>query len=68
MHEIGKAIKHACIDRGLTQTDLENAAGISHSTLYHRMNGRTEFKLGEARKIAHVLGMTTDEFAEYIGV
>lgn len=67
MHKVGKAIKGLLIERDMTVRELEEAAGIDHSKMYRRMNGK-EFKLGEGVRIARALGISVDEFAERIDV
>lgn len=54
--EIAKRIRIACVEKGLTNTDLANKASLSYETLLNKLNGRTEWKLDETHKICLALG------------
>jgi len=42
----------------LTQRDLATALGVTQATVSSRMNGHTDWSLGELRVIAEALGMS----------
>ena len=56
-------------ERGFNMTTLAKRAGIPRQNVYNCTNGRGDIrKMGvlHVRKIARALGMTLDEFMDYI--
>ena len=47
--------------KGVTLADISKATGIPYVTLWRYETGATEPRAGELKKIADVLGVTTDE-------
>ena len=46
---------------GFTNRDLAKAAGISQTSFYDKMNGRTEFRQSEIKFITNHIGLTNEE-------
>ena len=46
---------------GTTKAELANQMSISRTSFYNKMDGTTEFSLGEAGKLAAIIGITTDQ-------
>lgn len=58
------ALKAEIVKNGLTVEKLGNKIGISKSAINRKITGKTEFKLGEIKKIISILKLnreTTDE-------
>lgn len=50
-----KKLKIAIVERGFTAASLSEAIGISKSAFSKKINGKSEFTLGEIQKIVDVL-------------
>ena len=48
---------------GYKKKYLARALGISAATLHMKLNGKSEFKLGEAQKLGFLLGLSEEEQA-----
>lgn len=46
---------------GTTKKQLAEDMGMPITTLYSKLNGQTEFLFSEGRRLARILGCTTDE-------
>lgn len=46
---------------GTTREDLAAKLGMTRVTLHQKLNGESEFKLGEAFALADALGCTVDD-------
>lgn len=51
-------------EKNITKEDLSKGLGMSYTSLQQRVKGRTDFKLGEIKKIKQILGLTKDQTAE----
>lgn len=47
--------------RGMKLGHVARVMGISSSTLYGKLMGQTDFKVGEAEKLAALLGLTKEQ-------
>ncbi|WP_313961751.1 helix-turn-helix transcriptional regulator [uncultured Parvimonas sp.] len=47
-------------DSGLKINYIANELNISREGLYHKLEGKTEFKVSEVQKLAKVLNMSND--------
>lgn len=54
-------IKAARVNAGLSQSELARAVGVSTQTLNAWENGHTEPKIGQAKKICEVLGVSVEK-------
>lgn len=54
-------LRAAIARKGLMMKDISEALGISPTTLYYKLIGRTEFKESEIRTLVKVLTLTPDE-------
>lgn len=61
MSVFGDNIKRLRKNKGLKQQELAEILGIKRNTYSDWENGKTEPKLGNVVKLAHVFGTTTDE-------
>ena len=61
MSIFGDNIKRLRKKKGLKQQELAEILGIKRNTYSDWENGKTEPKLGNVVKLAHVFGTTTDE-------
>ena len=48
---------------GYKKKYLARALGISAATLYSRLRGQSEFRLGEAQRLGFLLGLSAEEQA-----
>lgn len=55
-----KKLKHLLVEKGMTQKELAEKAGISPNTIQNIRNESISFK--KMAKIAKVLGVSMDEF------
>ena len=51
-------LSHHMADRGVTNAEMCRVLGISRSAFYRKRCGKSEFTLGEARKIADFLALS----------
>lgn len=51
-------------EKELTPEQLSKKIGLSYTSLNQRLNGRTDFKLGEIKKIRQVLELSIDQMVE----
>ena len=49
-------LKYELARKGKTPDDVCAALGISNSSFYRKLNGETEFTLGELQGIAEIIG------------
>lgn len=49
------ALRAAMAARGLTQKDMAKKLGISPKTMSNKMNGKVQFKVGEAQLLCRLL-------------
>lgn len=61
MSIFGDNIKRIRKNQGLKQQELADILGVKRNTYSDWENGKTEPKLGNVVKLAHVFGTTTDE-------
>ena len=61
MLQIGKHIRAARLEKGLSQKELANAAGISENALWEHETNRSDPRLETAVLLADALGITLDE-------
>lgn len=61
MSIFGDNIKRIRKNKGLKQQELADILGVKRNTYSDWENGKTEPKLGNVVKLAHVFGTTTDE-------
>ena len=54
-------LRAAIARKGLLMKDISEALGVSPTTLYYKLTGRTEFKESEIRTLVKVLTLTPDE-------
>lgn len=54
-------LRAAIARKGLLMKDISEALGVSPTTLYYKLIGRTEFKESEIRTLVKVLALTPDE-------
>lgn len=54
-------LKGKIVECGLNVETLAKEVGVEASTIYRKMNGETEFTIGEAGKIAKILGLNDDD-------
>lgn len=52
-----RTLQAEIMKRGFTMTSLSKAIGISKSAFSKKINGKSEFTLGEIQKIVDVLGL-----------
>lgn len=52
-----QALQAAIVSRGLTAEKLSKAIGISKSAFSKKINGKSEFTLGEIQRIVEVLAL-----------
>lgn len=52
---------YALEKRGMTVEEFAEKLGMSKYSTYTRINGTTDFKVGEAKKVAEILSLTKDE-------
>jgi len=50
-------IMAACLKADISLADLANEIGMSRSALNNKLNGRSEFTIGEAARIARATAM-----------
>lgn len=55
-------IKIAMIKKEITIDQLAKLLGISKSSLYRKMHGKTAFKMPEAKRIVEILGVSPSIF------
>ena len=59
-------IRSLCEKRGITQYQMENMSGVSHSTIDNLVNGRTfDPRVQTLHKIALGFSMTLAEFLDF---
>lgn len=58
MKTISAEIKQCRIDRGLTQAELANYAGVQHNQICNFENGKNNLTLKTIFKILEVMGLT----------
>jgi predicted transcriptional regulator len=51
-------------EKNITKEDLSKGLNMSYTSLQQRVKGRTDFKLGEIKKIKKILGLTNDQVIE----
>lgn len=56
--ELGRAVRQARIDMGLTQAQLSLVSGTSRDTIIALENGRNGVSLGNALRVLKGLGLT----------
>ena len=61
MSIFGDNIKRLRKNKGLKQQEIADILGVKRNTYSDWENGKTEPKLGNVVKLAHVFGTTTDE-------
>lgn len=54
-------VKKYALENGVTIQAVCDAIGVCRTSLYMKLNGDTEFRLGEAARLAEVLGISIDE-------
>ena len=64
MESIKERVGAYLMREGETLSSLAEDLGMSRTTLRHKLDGRVEFKLSEADRLAKVLGCTVDELRE----
>ena len=47
-------------DSGLKMNFIANELNLSRESLYHKLEGKTEFKVSEVQKLTRVLNMSND--------
>jgi transcriptional regulator with XRE-family HTH domain len=62
-NEIGKRLRAARVQSGLTQKDVSEALKINPSSLYQWERGETMPAFDRAIQLAHLYGMTVSELA-----
>ena len=60
-------LKRARIKSGLSQTQLANAAGISHSEIYRLEAGTREPRLGTLLRLGSAMGIDGGDLLEGLG-
>ena len=50
-----KALRNRMKEKGISVVEIVRELGISRSAFWKKCNGRSEFKLGEIKKIAQIL-------------
>lgn len=53
-------LKAAMVRRGITGRDLAKAVGVSETTIYAKINGDIDFKLGEVASIIKFMNLSAD--------
>lgn len=61
MESIRERIALYTVRTGKTKAEIADALGMTRQTLHSKLTGETDFKLGEAEKLAGILGCTVDE-------
>lgn len=51
-------------EKNLTTLQLSEKMGLSYTSLQQRLKGRTDFRLGEIKKIRQILGLSNDQMLE----
>ncbi len=51
-------------EKNLTTWQLSEKMGLSYTSLQQRLKGRTDFRLGEIKKIRQILGLSNDQMLE----
>jgi predicted transcriptional regulator len=51
-------------EKNITKQELSKGLDMSYTSLQQRVRGRTDFKLGEIKKIKQILGLTKEQTAE----
>lgn len=54
-------LKETINKTGRTLTFVAQELGIERASLYNKLEGKTEFKISEIRKITDLLNLSTDE-------
>lgn len=65
MEAIKQLVAAYCQDNGLTSAALADALGMSRSSLYAKLRGLAPWDLEEAVKLAQILGIDLNKFADY---
>lgn len=58
---LGRLLKAKIAEQGLVVTGLCKTIGMPYSTWNTRINGTTQFRVGEVKKIADVLHLSDNE-------
>ena len=61
MSNVGKKLKKFMIDMDLSAEDIKKVLDISKSAFYRKINGDSQFTLGEVRKIADTYDMSSEQ-------
>ncbi len=64
VHNFGKNLKKALVDKGMKQRELAKAVGISYHTVSHYAIGDKTPGRATMAKIADVLGVTVDSLIQ----
>lgn len=54
-------LKAAMIRKGLTQADVAKQMGLSTQTYNRMVNGRSQFTVGDVRKLISILDLTSND-------
>lgn len=54
-------LKGKIVECGLSVEKMAKQLGVEASTVYRKMNGESEFTVGEVSKIAAILGLSDDD-------
>lgn len=60
---IGRNIKVALIDAGMTQAELAQVVGVDAGTVNAWCNGNNDMSFSKAQKVAKAVGWSLDELA-----
>jgi len=60
-----EAIRKKIKDSGLTMAEFAHSIGVDRSSAFRKLNGSTEFTVGEAQKAKEALKLTESEAASF---
>lgn len=58
-------LRSLAYQKGYTQTELADAAGLAPSTMNARLQGRSTFRAEEMQRIGRLLGISPAEYYKY---
>lgn len=69
LQKINKQLFRArLVEQGLCVRDAAHACGINETTMYRRLDGKTEFTLGEIRALIQFMHLTPEDATRIFGL
>ena len=55
-------LKGKLVEAGMSQNQIADFLGVNATTVNHKVNGKTEFKASEMKKLSEKLRLSAEEF------